>query len=382
MKILTLNTWGAPYAQHRAVRRQLISDKIKQLDPDIILLQEAYLPDCPRDFINRLADRWQYHHYFKSALVGSGLLTLARYPIVKIAFQPYRLAGKPEKILHGDFYAGKGIGLTRLDTPQGLLDVYNMHTHAQYDYKNHDNEYAVFNETNCYDAAKFIWEQSSHEYPVLIGGDINTSPDQRGYAILTELGQLGDAYPAIHSKHDVTFAADNPYNQHDNQTLDYLMGRKVVVHDIQLVMTEQLSGDALAYSDHHGLFADISLTDILPPSQDVNLRTILMKLQKRLDIAIAETENDSIKRYEKAVVGAFGLVDIAVTTGVIGRWNESLARLLRRIGFLFAILFAGYQVAQVQVNLKVRKQTLESIQEDISKHLADDQLFDGRVLTD
>src|SRR5690606_11224595 len=125
MKILTLNIWGAPYAKHRSARITAISQEIKRLSPDILLFQEAYLPDNRKDLIENLHATWQHFHYFPSALVGSGLLTMSKYPITDAHFHKFRMQGKPEDILHGDYYAGKGVGLTRIDTPQGLIDVYN-----------------------------------------------------------------------------------------------------------------------------------------------------------------------------------------------------------------------------------------------------------------
>src|SRR5690606_3187198 len=193
---------------------------------------------------------WQHFHYFPSALVGSGLLTMSKYPITDAHFHKFRMQGKPEDILHGDYYAGKGVGLTRIDTPQGLIDVYNCHTHAQYNPDN-DNEYALYTETNLYEVARFI-DSHSGASPVILCGDLNTRPNQEGYKIITQLGALVDTFHELHIQHPITSAKDNPYTQSDNQCLDYVLVRNASVQSIDLVMTENLSGDILAYSDHYG----------------------------------------------------------------------------------------------------------------------------------
>jgi hypothetical protein len=89
---------------------------------------------------------------FRGGVLGGELLTLSRYPIVTVRiadqvpvcvkrplissndighlasnhllqahFEPYRVSGNPAAVWHGDFFAGKGIGHTRIDTPSGLV---------------------------------------------------------------------------------------------------------------------------------------------------------------------------------------------------------------------------------------------------------------------
>src|SRR5688500_12922252 len=108
MRILTLNIWGVPYAKHRLARLKLIADKVLELSPDILCFQEVYLPRCPKILIDQLKVQYPYSHHFSSGLVGSGLLTLSKYPIVDAAFHRFRMGGKPLRLEHGDYYAGKG----------------------------------------------------------------------------------------------------------------------------------------------------------------------------------------------------------------------------------------------------------------------------------
>ncbi|MEL6525204.1 MAG: endonuclease/exonuclease/phosphatase family protein, partial [Chloroflexota bacterium] len=124
MDVLSLNVWGAPYAKHRQARMQAIVAYIEVLKPDVVLFQEAYLAPDRAILMDGLKSILPHQHYFPSGLVGSGLLTVSAYPIVNTAFQAFSMQGKPEDITRGDYYARKGIALTRLDTPDGILDVY------------------------------------------------------------------------------------------------------------------------------------------------------------------------------------------------------------------------------------------------------------------
>ena len=50
-------------------------------------------------------------------------------------FHGYAVAGDPSKLTHGDYYAGKGVGHAVLQTPAGLLSVFNTHLCANYSHK-------------------------------------------------------------------------------------------------------------------------------------------------------------------------------------------------------------------------------------------------------
>lgn len=60
--------------------------------------------------------------------MGSGLAILSRFPILSSTYLKFTLAGRPLKILQGDFYVGKGCGSVCVDHPDiGLVDIYTTH---------------------------------------------------------------------------------------------------------------------------------------------------------------------------------------------------------------------------------------------------------------
>jgi sphingomyelin phosphodiesterase 2 len=75
--------------------------------------------------------RLHHHAWYPAATVGNGLLTLSAYPIVASYFHRYQHNNSWYKIHQGDWWAGKGIGLARIELPfGGLLDFYNTHAQA------------------------------------------------------------------------------------------------------------------------------------------------------------------------------------------------------------------------------------------------------------
>ena len=367
MKILSLNIWGPPQAKHRSERIATIAEEVKRLNPDVLCFQEVYLEGNKADLIGRLKESWPHYHYFASAMLGSGLLTMSRYPITEAVFHRFRMGGKPERLNHGDYFVGKGIGLCRIAFEGKTLDVYNIHPHAQYEVDNNDNEYAVYNEASLYEAVRFV-NANSGDKPLVFCGDFNTRPDQTGYQIIMGLGDFLDSYKARHGKHDITFSANNPYVKEPDQTLDYVMLRGLGIKEIKLVCTGALSNGALAYSDHHGLLAELDFEQN-PEILQIDIRPALQVLYKRIILALAETEGQQGEGITKAVLGFSTIFDAGFLIGWAGKLNKRFGDFLRCLIYLGVIGYAGYQVLHAGVNLQARKRTLEALEQEVKKQL-------------
>lgn len=368
MRILSLNIWGTPLARARQQRLEAIAAEIQRLDPDVIALQEVFVERDRDSLIGALGEQWPHFHAFGSSVVGSGLLTLSRYPIVDVAFLRYRLGGKPEKIWHGDYFGGKGIGLVRLQTPEGMVDVYNSHPHAQYDLDN-DNEYAVFTNSNLYEAARFInaW---SDENPVVLCGDLNARPDQLGYRLILSMAGLRDGFTAVHPNDPGdTFTPPNPYVKTVPQRLDYIMLRDGEyagwrVSDIAVTFNDPLPQDskALAYSDHFGLMAEIEATQ--SPNQPRNDSVaVLSELRDQLHRGLGELEMQQSGANERALLSLAGIIDAQFITG----WIAKRLKLngLRWFATLTAMLVgAGYFLYSRGV-LEARHRTMEALLDEV-----------------
>ena len=62
-----------------------------------------------------------------SGIVGSGLCVFSRHPIMAAHTHQFTLTGGVRDIADGEVFAGKGILLTRLKTPEGTVAFYNTH---------------------------------------------------------------------------------------------------------------------------------------------------------------------------------------------------------------------------------------------------------------
>ncbi|MGJ3237863.1 MAG: endonuclease/exonuclease/phosphatase family protein [Anaerolineae bacterium] len=379
MRVLSLNIWGAPYARHRRARVAEIVDALLTLDPDVILLQEVYLADNFRQLRDGLGERWSHYRYFPSGLVGSGLLTFSKYLIVGSNFHAFRMRGKPDDIGRGDYYAQKGVGLTRILVDEALVDVYNVHTHAQYDFDK-NNEYAVYNETNLYEVTRFVYQHSSDLYPVVLGGDLNTRPDQDGYRIVMDLGDLLDVGFHLVGEHSVTFSQDNPYVESVDQCLDYLLVRKIRPIRFDVVLRHVLTGDVLAYSDHYGVLVDLDLGVSDQIVSSVSSHEILLALYTRVQDALLDVEVGQSSHLERALFSCAGLFDTLLITSFLRGINHRLAVASRRTMFFGLVVYFVWQIVQVILNLQPRKRVLEDIAFELREQLRHGRLFDGRSL--
>lgn len=367
LTILTLNTWGAPYAKDIKGRMNAIVTEVTRLHPDIICLQEVFLSQYRQILLDGLHKTWQHAQYFPSGLLGSGLLTLSRYPITQSAFLSYRLSGKPER--QQDYWVKKGIGFTLIKTPFGHVAVFNTHTHAQYEPQN-DNEYAVFTNSNLYEAMRFV-KTHGVPYPTILCGDMNTRPDQLGYQVLTQQNLI-DAYTQQHPNDvGITFSADNPYAHEFNQRLDYmLIDRRVQCHDIQMVMNTPISlPDALIYSDHYGLLMRFTLQERSAQIPSKIPATVLQSLYAEVTREIALTHAQRTKHHEQLGFGVIALFD---TLWITGRWMRQNAHAGSFVQAIMAILAFGYVVyhtLSAELNLRVRRNTLQMLADEIHTEL-------------
>lgn len=382
LRILTFNAWGAPYARDRKARFRRIGDATRQLAPDIVAFQEVFSREQYDMLVQALEHSLPFHHFFTSGVIGSGLATFARYPIMDAVFQRFRLSGKPEKVRHGDYYAGKGIGLTRINTPSGVIDVYNTHTHAQY-VPAPDNEYAAINASNLYEAARFITAHSSTS-PVILCGDLNSEPHQLGYRIVTNLAAMEDAHTLLHpGKPGYTFLASNPYTREHNQRLDYILTRGTIsqrwaVSSISPALNDTFNKyeGMLALSDHCAVMAELRLlecdgqgpqyTDAIIAGQEA--RALLTELAILIDREVELSTSSRNTYTDRAVLSFASIVDsfflgtrLLQLLGIPG----SVRNRIRNVLMVFGAAYGIFALAQAQVNLRARLNVLKALRREL-----------------
>lgn len=305
LRVISLNVWGIPrFSQDREVRLRALADALPTLQADVIGLQEVWAA-TDQQFLTRQAYNagLTFAHYYRSGVMGSGLLTLSRYPIQEVGFYPYRMRSRPELLTQGDFWAGKGIGLARLQTPFGLLDFYNTHAVAQYapDYQ---DDLAATRAANMWDAANFITAHSQY-HPAVLVGDLNVNPHQVGYHILMTLASLTDGYDFVHPDDpSITFSLENPYNRHYRapERIDYVclrdgQAQQVIPHNAEIILQHQPDYPYKPYSDHYGVQVDFEVKPAshaphhsTPAELRTALELLLKEVQKGLDEAVHRSQ--------------------------------------------------------------------------------------------
>jgi len=192
----------------RPERMRAIADELCRLDPDLVGFQEAFVKKDRKLLLARLAkgSRLRYHRYYPSGVVGSGLLVASAFPIKDYAFFKYSESNPFYQLKEGDWWAGKGIALARVELPGGvLLDFYNTHAQASYG----KPTYKTIREKQMAEAAEFINATRSGAEPLLLVGDLNCWVGQKDFQNLA-LGANLRRVMKIPSRIDHILAANDP----------------------------------------------------------------------------------------------------------------------------------------------------------------------------
>ena len=188
MRVVTWNVWGLRWiTPRRAERLEIVARETAKLKPDIVGFQEAFVEADRQALITSLrAEGLEHARYFHSGLVGSGLLTVSRYPIESVGFIRYVSNGRPEAFHHGDWWAGKGLSLCTLELPGGVrLYLGNTHLHARYK----QNRYHETQLAQAGQLLPWVGKVLATGSPSLWLGDWNNSPDSDVLAPLIKAGQ-------------------------------------------------------------------------------------------------------------------------------------------------------------------------------------------------
>lgn len=269
LRVLSFNTWGVPFfSRDRAARMRAIGRAIAEMDFDVVGFQEVFYVKDRRLLIEAAARAGLvYSHYFHSGVMGSGLLTLSRYPIVQTSFKRFKLNGRPQDLVRMDYYAGKGVGRVRMATPDGPVDVYNSHLIAPY-LEFGPDRFAAHRVAQAVEMGRYIVEQSSEVAAVLVG-DMNCYPDDTTYATMVLAGSLLEACnEACAGETEAILADRNGYATiHPPDHYDYVFGRSGPKHHLVSKRTRFVLGgepepnpDGLrGYSDHYGVLAEFEM---------------------------------------------------------------------------------------------------------------------------
>lgn len=250
LNLVTYNIWGlpswmtgAPHGRYPKIAREL-----ERLDPDIILLQEAWTaaarkaaPNNGRWVIARAAGQ---HTLFQQ----DGLMTLSKFPIIGGRFYPFSRAAFPDR------FVNKGMLKVTLQLPNGqVLNVWNVHLQ--------DGGSLKVRRSQVLEIVSRVQAADDGQIADLVGGDFNCTPES---ALFQELSKaLGPSVQQL--------AGIKPFVTWDGMsakpgagvTLDYffIKGRVPLQH-WQAMPRVAFATDRLTQrlSDHFGLETEINLS--------------------------------------------------------------------------------------------------------------------------
>ncbi|XP_036366034.1 putative neutral sphingomyelinase isoform X3 [Octopus sinensis] len=276
LRILTLNCWAFPFpwmCKDKEFRIKSLAKALSESEYDIILLQEIW---CISDFEYlqlMISNKLPHSHYFYSGSFGSGMCVFTKFPINDVLYINFRLNGYAHKLQHGDWFAGKGVGLIKVEVNGLMINIYITHIHAEYSKDN--DEYFTHRLIQSFQLSQFIKQTSEKCDVVFVGGDCNMESDSLSYKILTTNAMLNDAWLKKPDVIEEEFAStcelpDNCYTSAASKLIfprgiriDYLLFRSNSGTDITVNHYERVFGkipdDSRNYSDHEGVSVTFNL---------------------------------------------------------------------------------------------------------------------------
>ncbi|KAI9275302.1 Endonuclease/exonuclease/phosphatase [Helicostylum pulchrum] len=293
LQVLSLNCWGLAFiSKYRKLRLQAIAHSLSSCSYDIITLQEVWVQEDYQYILDKVKHTLPYAKYFYSGALGSGLAILSRYPIISTAYHRYALNGKPLKLLHSDYYVGKGCGTAVVKHPAlGYLEIFNTHLHAGYGPK---DQYKAHRASECWQLAYLLRHSAAMGRHIIMSGDFNSVPTSFNYKLIHQHGFMSDSWFQVHGEPDIDkfdmdnmtpesytqffgFTCNSPFNtfsryyspcNNDNakkllgKRLDYIFYRQtpqLTCIDSQVVFTDLVQGE-MSYSDHFGVVSIFKVT--------------------------------------------------------------------------------------------------------------------------
>lgn len=245
-----------------------IGRRLPELEADVFAFQEVWTADARARLVDAGRRSGHIHAWHHRSTRGSGgLLVLSRHPVRSAQFTRFALGGLPQRVHHGEYFAGKGVAQVTLATPAGPLCVAITHLSASYGRHGIEDDYRGH---RCAQVIDVAWALRNIEAPVVLGGDLNAYETDAEVRILLGLSGLTDVAAALDRRQE-TVLPFSPYRPNENPPgprIDYVLSRSgrargLQPGDIERVLDEEfeVEGRRATYSDHTGLRAGFELDD-------------------------------------------------------------------------------------------------------------------------
>ena len=256
LKILCWNLHGLgwPLSEDPRGRFDRVAAKIRDLSPDIVLLQEVWLRSLAERLSRALSPEWiPVCVRRRSGTPSGGLLTLVHAGAGwrvrgDPGFHRFKVSAPMWRVWEGDGLGGKGI-LT-VEVERGAERVYAVNTHLQSQYPPIDH--AAVREAQLIEVGEVV-SRLDKSLPAIIAGDFNTDAREPLYARIAAIGSDLTATTRERSNCGTTANGD--------EWIDYVIAAHSdawrVSAELELIANQRPD---FPYSDHSGLRCDLTMT--------------------------------------------------------------------------------------------------------------------------
>jgi endonuclease/exonuclease/phosphatase family metal-dependent hydrolase len=254
LSLVTYNIWGLPswMSGARSGRYPRIARELERLDPDVVLLQEAWTAKArtavPTNGNWSVARAAGQHTFFQQ----SGLVTLSKFPIIGGEFYPFSRAAFPDR------FVNKGLLKVTVQMPGGrVLNVWNVHLQ--------DGGSAEIRLSQVRELVSRVEATEDGQIADLVGGDFNCTPGCPLYSELTN--SLGPTVQQLSGGTPFVTWDGLSVKPGAGQTLDHIFIRgKRAFQVVSAVPHVAFSAPSLEerLSDHFGIEAALYLSDAPP----------------------------------------------------------------------------------------------------------------------
>lgn len=173
------------WSDHRTERMPPIAKALAARRPDVVCLQEGFVAGDVATIVEALREAGLEHSVdFPSGAVGSGMWIFSRFPIRETYFRKFSRNGAFWDTRGGDWWAGKGVGLARIEVAPGdFLDVYDTHMICGLG----PAELAAHRHVQVRELADFVNSATPRNVPALVCGDFNCRPKSREFEYLGDV---------------------------------------------------------------------------------------------------------------------------------------------------------------------------------------------------
>ncbi|KAK7073720.1 Sphingomyelin phosphodiesterase 2, neutral membrane (Neutral sphingomyelinase) [Halocaridina rubra] len=308
IKVLTLNIWGIPgvskdkKARVEAIANQLLTGPDEY---DFVFLQEVW---CQGDFKyieSKINKKLPFSHYFASGSIGSGLCIFSRSPITDIRYRRFSLNGFPHKILHGDWWGGKGVALCRTVRHGISFCLANTHLHALYNYDK--DEYVHHRAVQAFETPQLIRSCRRDEDILVFAGDFNVTSADFAYGLIKSYGNLVDTYTESpvkpHGSNGET--CETPSNSYTNvkalienpsgNRIDYIFYQTVSAYKVKTKVCDQplpqrVPQQEFSFSDHEAVRAILTISPVKDGEGEESFIDALFETESLLNSSAAFEE--------------------------------------------------------------------------------------------